>query len=101
MATLPEEVSDVEIFALTMLCIGSALGLRFKVLVLVPTIFLGVAVCTAYGGTQGATIGWIALANVVTAMCLQFGYLGGALLKFMVFAGRRPDGTRSVRPFAH
>lgn len=101
MATLPEEVSDVEIFALTMLCIGSALGLRFKVLVLLPAIFLGVAACTAHGVAQGATIGSVALANVVTAMCLQFGYLGGALLKFMVLAGRRPDGTRPVRPFAH
>ena len=101
MATLPEEVSDVEIFALTMLCIGSALGLRFKVLVLLPAIFLGVAACTAHGVVQGATIGSVALAKVITAMCLQFGYLGGALLKFMVLAGRRPDGTRPVRPFAH
>ena len=93
----------MEIIALMMLCIGSALGLRFKVLVLVPAILLGVASCTAYGIAQGTTFWSVALANVLTAMCLQFGYLGGALLKFMVFAGR-PDGTRGtqpVRPFAH
>ena len=93
----------MEMVALTMLCIGSALGLRFRIFVLLPAILLGLFVCTACGLAQGTTIWSITLTNVVGATCLQFGYLGGALLKFLIFAGRF-DGTKSsqsARPFAH
>jgi uncharacterized membrane protein len=80
--------------ALTMLCIGSALGLRFTIFVLLPAILLGLFACTAYGLAQGTTIWPITLTNVIGAACLQIGYLGGALLKFLIFAGRF-DGTKS------
>jgi hypothetical protein len=93
----------VEMVALTMLCIGSALGLRFRIFVLLPAILLGLFVCTACGLAQATTIWSITLTNVVGATCLQFGYLGGALLKFLILAGRF-DGTKSsqsARPFAH
>jgi hypothetical protein len=93
----------VEMVALMMLCIGSALGLRFRIFVLLPAILLGLFVCTAWGLAQGTTIWSITLTNVVGATCLQFGYLGGAFLKFLIFA-ERPDGTKSsqsARPFAH
>ena len=93
----------MEMVALMMLCIGSALGLRFRVFVLLPAILLGLLVCTACGLAQGITIWSITLTNVAGATCLQFGYLGGALLKFLIFAGRF-DGTKcsqSARPFAH
>jgi hypothetical protein len=89
--------------ALSMLGIGSALGLRFRVFVLLPAILLGLFVCTAYGLAQGTTIWSIALTNVVGATCLQFGYLAGALAKSVILAGRI-GGTKSsqpVRPFAH
>ena len=101
-ANLPAEVSKVEMVALTMLGIGSALGLRFRIFVLLPVILLGLFVCTAFGLAQGTTIWSIMLTNVVGATCLQIGYLGGALLKFLIFTGRF-DGTRSsqsARPFA-
>jgi hypothetical protein len=68
-----------------------------------PAILLGLFVCTACGLAQGTTIWSITLTNVVGATCLQFGYLGGALLKLLIFAGRF-DGTKSsqsARPFAH
>ena len=93
----------MEMIALTMLCIGSALGLRFRIFVLLPAILLGLFVCTAFGLAQGTTVWSITLMNVVGATCLQLGYLGGALLKFLIFAGRF-DGTKSshsARPFAH
>jgi hypothetical protein len=82
-----------------MLCIGSALGLRFRVLVLLPAILLGLIVITACGLAQGATIWSITLTNVVGATCLQFGYLGGVLLGFLTFGGTK--GSQSARPFAH
>ena len=84
----------MEMVALTMLGIGSALGLRFRIFVLLPVILLGLFVCTAFGLAQGTTIWSIMLTNVVGATCLQIGYLGGALLKFLIFSGRF-DGTRS------
>ena len=92
----------MEMVALSMLGIGSALGLRFKIFVLLPAILLGLLMCTAYGLAQGTTIWSITLTNVVGVTCLQVGYLGGALLKFLIFAGRF-DGTKSspsARPFA-
>jgi len=90
----------VEMIALMMLCIGAALGFRFRIFVLLPAILLGLFVCTAFGLAQGTTIWSIALTNIVGATCLQFGYLGGTLL--LIFTGRL-DGTRSsqsARPFA-
>ena len=92
----------MEMVALTMLCIGSALGLRFRVLVLLPVILLGLIVCTAYGLAQGTTIWSITLTNMVGVTCLQFGYLAGALLEIFDLC-RTVDGTKSsppVRPFA-
>ena len=90
----------MEMVALTMLGIGAALGLRFRIFVLLPVILLGLFVCTPIGLAQGTTIWSIALTNIVGATCLQFGYLGGTLL--LIFTGRL-DGTRSsqsARPFA-
>ena len=93
----------MEMIALTMLGIGSALGLRFKVFVLLPAILLGLFICTAWGLAQGTTIWSITLTNVVGAACLQFGYLGGASLKFLIFAERLvgTKSSQSARPFAH
>ena len=96
------EVSEVEMVALMMLGIGAALGLRFRIFVLLPVILLGFFGCTAFGLAQGTTIWSITLTSIVGATCLQLGYLGGALLKFLIFTGRF-DGTRSsqaARPLA-
>ena len=101
-ANLPAEVSKVEIVALMMLGIGAALGLRFRILVLLPVMLLGLFVGTAFGLAQGTTIWSIMLTNVIGATCLQIGYLGGTLLKFLVFTGRLEGtrGSQSARPFA-
>jgi hypothetical protein len=88
--------------ALASLGIGCSFGLRFRIFALLPVIVLGFLACTAFGLAQGAAIGSIMLTNVVGATCLQVGYLGGALLKFLIFSGRFV-GTRSsqsARPFA-
>ena len=45
----------MEMVALSMLGIGSALGLRFRVLVLLPVILLGLIVYTACGLAQGTS----------------------------------------------
>jgi hypothetical protein len=99
---LSPEVPEVETVALMMLGIGAALGLRFRIFVLLPVILLGLFACTAFGLVQSTAIWSIMLTNVIGATCLQIGYLGGALLKFLVFTSRF-EGTRSsqsARPFA-
>ena len=92
----------MEMVALAALCLGSALGVRFRVLILVPaTVVVGIAI-TAWALTQGAAIGSIAVLNVVGATCLQLGYLGGAVLASLSLAGRLGGnkGSQSARPFA-
>ena len=92
----------MEMVALAMLSIGSALGLRFSVFALFPVILLGLLGSTAYGLAQGTAIWSITITNLVGATCLQLGYLGGALLRGLIVAGRR-DGTessQSVQPLA-
>jgi hypothetical protein len=89
--------------ALTSLCIGAALGLRFRVFALFPVILLGFIVITVWGLCLGQA-GWsIVLMNVVGATCLQFGYLGGTLPRFLIIAARlgRAENPQPVRPFAH
>jgi hypothetical protein len=97
-----EEVSDVEMVALMMVGIGAALGLRFRIFVLLPVILLGFFVCTAIGLAQGTAIWSIALTSIIGATSLQLGYLGGSLLKFLPFAGRfvGTRGSHAARPLA-
>jgi hypothetical protein len=92
----------MEMVALTALGIGSALGLRFKVLVLLPAILVGVTIITAWQLAQESTVGSMALMNVVYVTCLQFGYLGGAMIGSLSQAGRlgKAKGSQSARPIA-
>ena len=92
----------MEMVALAALCIGSALGFRFRVLILVPAIVVGGIAVTAWALTHGATIGSIAVLNVVAATSLQFGYLGGAVLASRTLPGRLggAKGSQSARPLA-
>jgi hypothetical protein len=88
--------------ALTSLLIGAAVGLRFRVFALFPVILLSFIVVTAWGLSHGQT-GWsIVLMNLVGGACLQFGYLGGTLPRFLIIAARlgRAENTEPVRPFA-
>jgi hypothetical protein len=93
----------MEMVALITLCIGSALGLRFRVFVLLPAILITIVVITAGALTQGAGIGTIAVMNVIGAICLQFGYLGGVLLWSRTSAGRLDAAkeTHPARPFTY
>jgi hypothetical protein len=96
------EVFSMEMVAVAALGIGTALGLQFRVFVLLPAVVVGVTVITVSALAQGATLGSIAVLNVVGATCLQFGYLSGALMASLTAAGRfaGTKGARSERPFA-
>jgi hypothetical protein len=86
--------------ALTAALVGAVLGLRFKVLVLVPAIAIFVALIAA--ASLALAIGpWRALIAVVVAtIALQIGFLGGSGTRLFVaggrtWAARRPSAAAS------
>lgn len=93
----------MELMALITLCIGAALGLRFRVFVLIPAILATVLVVTTGGLVHGTGIATIAIMNVICAACLQFGYLGGVLLWSRTTAGRFDAAKNSppARPYTY
>jgi hypothetical protein len=70
--------------------LGAVFGLRFKVLILVPAILLGMIVVTATGLTRGDGTLAILLAAALVATALQLGYLGGIFTRFVMAASRAP-----------
>ena len=79
----------VMLLIFTML-IGAVLGMRFKVLVLVPATALVVLLIAAAGIAHGDGAGVILLAMVLAAVGLQMGYLGGTGTRFAMAAARAP-----------
>jgi hypothetical protein len=59
---------------------GIALGLRFKVLVLVPAIALAVIFALIVGIARGYSFWSIVLAIVIVGPAIQLGYLAGIFL---------------------
>ena len=60
--------------------VGIALGLRFKVLVLVPAIASAIIFIVIAGLARGDGFGSIVLATVIVGVALQLGYLIGIVL---------------------
>jgi hypothetical protein len=60
--------------------VGIALGLRFKVFVLVPAITLAVIFALTVGVARGDNFGLIVLAMVISGVAIQLGYLVGIFL---------------------
>jgi len=60
--------------------VGIALGLRFKVLVLVPAIASAIIFIVIAGLARGDGFGSIVLATVMVGVALQLGYLIGIVL---------------------
>ena len=74
--------------ATTAILIGAVLGLRFKVLVLVPAIVFGATAVLGLGMAHNNSV-WsilVAMGSAITA--LQAGYLAGAGIHFVI-AGMR------------
>jgi hypothetical protein len=75
---------------------GAVLGLRFKVLILVPVIVLSFVAIGGIGAALGMSGRAIAVAFVVAATALQAGYLIGTVIRFTIAAARAPQ-PRSVQ----
>lgn len=75
--------------ALLALLAGATLGLRFKVLALVPAIVLEDVAVLVVGSAQAKSLVWLVCAVVIATVAIQFGYLGTAVVSSLVRAARR------------
>ena len=78
--------------------VGIALGLRFKVLILVPAVALATAFAMIVGIARTDHIGSIVLVMVIAGTAVQFGYLAGIAIRAaagsiyaQVIGGRDPQ----------
>jgi hypothetical protein len=86
--------------ALCSILIGSMLGVRFRFVVLLPVTAVGSAALAAISTAQGGTLSQAALAIVVFASLLQFGYICAALFRHAVtpaYASRREAALGSPK----
>jgi hypothetical protein len=96
------------ILALLTLAVGVVLGLRFRVLILIPAIACGLPLGFAIGLARTEAIG-PAIVMAATALAgLQIGYLTGAIFRYGVGTERlsRPlsplwDGSQTPRGGVH
>jgi len=74
--------------SLVSLLIGAILGMRFKILILLPAIFSAFVMILAGGISSSAAPSFVALATLLAATCLQLGYLIGSAGRYAIAAMR-------------
>jgi hypothetical protein len=72
---------------------GAVLGLRYKVLILAPTLLFVLLAVIGVGVARGAGIWAIALEMLVASTALQLGYVAGSAFAL----ARRPMSAATVR----
>jgi hypothetical protein len=60
---------------------GAALGLRFKVMILVPALALTALFAVTVGVSRGDQFWFIAVATILLGTAIQVGYLAGILFR--------------------
>jgi hypothetical protein len=70
------------------LLVGAVLGMRFKVLILLPAIVVALLAIFAIAIRSPASFPNIALTMVLAAACLQLGYLGGVATRYALALAR-------------
>jgi hypothetical protein len=73
--------------------VGMVLGLRFKVLVLVPVISIAFAIVVVDGMVRGAGVWRLALAMVVIATSMQLCYILGNVARLVLGSASTAAGT--------
>ena len=86
----------MSLLAIITLLTGALLGVRFKVLVLVPTVALAIVAVFAGGLAHHEEASSIGLAMLIATICLQVGYLGGLGANQAVMAIRAGRVRRAV-----
>jgi hypothetical protein len=80
--------------AMAAVLLGAVLGLRFKVLILLPAAVVAAAVIVAADSIQHSSLSTTVVDVVVALACLQMGYLAGAIA-----AGLMGVAPRSQAPW--
>jgi hypothetical protein len=93
----------LELAIISMLA-GIALGLRYKVLVLVPAITLTIMFAVMGGIAHGDRLWSILFATAILGTAVQFGYLAGIMIRAAVgsicasiLGGRNPQFNSQIR----
>ncbi|MBO0756816.1 MAG: hypothetical protein J2P54_13230 [Bradyrhizobiaceae bacterium] len=72
------------LLSIVCILIGAMLGLKFRVLVLVPATAICIFLVLLVELSSGAGAAWTVIVAVIAAALLQFGYLGGVAMSFFV-----------------
>jgi hypothetical protein len=90
--------------AIISVLVGIALGLRYKVFVLVPAVGLTIMFAAMGGIAHGDRLGSILLAMTIPGTAVQFGYLAGIMIRAAVgsicasnLGGRNPEFNSQIR----
>jgi hypothetical protein len=73
--------------------VGAVLGMRFRVLVLIPAIGLTVPAIVAAGIIRGDSVASFAVTAMLAATCLQIGHLAGAATRCTTAPASRRHGA--------
>jgi hypothetical protein len=85
------------LIALSAVFLGVELGIRFKVLIIVPALAAASGAALAFGMAQGMSLGSVLLMVAVALAALQLGYLTGAVVR-LVIAGATDHRQQRARP---
>ena len=84
----------MSILALLSFLVGALLGMRFKVLILIP-VCLAINAVVAIAIARGAALSTMLLADALVLCCLQLGYLGGIFMRYTLVLARAASIRRA------
>ena len=87
----------MSIVVILALLLGAVLGMRFKVLVLLPAIACAVIIVATGGIASGVHGLAIVVMAVVASICLQLGYFGGVMTRYVMVAARAGRSAKISR----
>ncbi len=86
----------VLVFAVTAFLVGTLLGLRFKVYILLPVIIASLAAIVGVGFKYESGIGFVLFVTFLCITTLQLGYLFGSLIGVYVAASSAQKGRSQI-----
>ena len=84
--------------AFSAILVGTALGMRFKALILLPTTAIGLAAITAAGAVRGSGLTSIVVEALLTIIGLQVGYLLGLTIRYVAEKPKVAEARASRSP---
>lgn len=80
-------------FAITAMLVGALLGLRFKVLVLLPANLIGSVATLGFGISQSSSFWSALLVTALSITALQMGYVSGTAIRCAVLQPSKREGS--------